>query len=632
MVYPSAMRLRMVCSSRSGLSHANLLCVGVVIGLAWLAPPTKAAAPKPLWATGDQKHLYVLQLDPDRKGFTLLHRDWLAGSSHLEQIVAMRGRVARGGLASVGGQLWLVYESSPERPSPTVQSVRIPGQSLATTRLTNDLAVFQPALPRGVEVRALAASSKGLWALVHSNTPATLQSIDASQTRPAATPPPSNDRTPHDLPLGDTTGTSPPAATAPAQAATATSSHSTTQPLHADAAPKTLLSPIKRSNGLGEYRLLKLDRTSWVKVALPEGGWPGDARFGLVMRRSQDPAPMFVAATQEQGSIALSAYEHSPTGWARQQYTIHLSPDPIDPPVPSRADHPAFTDANAITALSVDGQLVLGLANHRLDQIGVELWVVRPGGVTALGVLTIDQPPIHPWALVSHRQSVALIANTQPGRYQWTSIDLQGRTQPPATLSPAARGPLSKTFDYQVIAAAAVLDLMITFLFWKREPKYNQLTLPHGQVLADLGRRTLAAVVDLLPPVGVVIVVFKIDPQAMLQYWPGQSGGWDALQPGAWAIGLFVAHTTLAELLIGKTLGKAFFAMRVVTLDGQRPSPWRVLVRNGTKALDLVALPLLVFVPFRHRQRLGDMTARTVVVMHQPPLGRDDPGAADPNG
>jgi uncharacterized RDD family membrane protein YckC len=68
----------------------------------------------------------------------------------------------------------------------------------------------------------------------------------------------------------------------------------------------------------------------------------------------------------------------------------------------------------------------------------------------------------------------------------------------------------------------------------------------------------------------------------------------------------------------GQTVGKRLFGLRVVDARGLRLEPSQVVVRNLMRFLD--ALPLLYLVGGvacvlnRHRQRLGDVAAGTVVV------------------
>jgi uncharacterized RDD family membrane protein YckC len=267
-------------------------------------------------------------------------------------------------------------------------------------------------------------------------------------------------------------------------------------------------------------------------------------------------------------------------------------------------------------ALTVDGQLVVGLVSRSTLQREAHLFVVRPDSLVALGTLGMDSLAPHLWALVPHGQAVALVGASREGQFQWTRMDLSGRVlEPPTALAEPTSLILSQAADYFVLVGVLVLATLIMFVFWRRDPAWNRLELPRGVVLADLGQRAVAAVVDLLPCLGIVAIGFGVNPQEIAEHWPGRSGGWDQMIPGVTVVGLFVAHTMVTELVSGQTLGKMILGIRVAGLDGRPAGPWRIVVRNVMKLFDLIAWPLLIlplFVP--SQQRLGDLVARTVVV------------------
>ena len=84
-------------------------------------------------------------------------------------------------------------------------------------------------------------------------------------------------------------------------------------------------------------------------------------------------------------------------------------------------------------------------------------------------------------------------------------------------------------------------------------------------------------------------------------------------------------HTTISEMFSGRTLGKLVLGMHVGTMQGQKPKAWQALVRGVMRIFDLLAIPLLlVAVLTPHRQRLGDLIARTVVIVHVVKEGQDE--------
>jgi len=112
---------------------------------------------------------------------------------------------------------------------------------------------------------------------------------------------------------------------------------------------------------------------------------------------------------------------------------------------------------------------------------------------------------------------------------------------------------------------------------------------------------------------------FDLSFEQILLRWPGNGLAMtlEQMAPGAMVIGVFVGHTTLTELVIARTLGKVLLGLKTVSLNGSRPKAWQLLVRGLLKILDLIPgawLLLMLPVISPHRQRLGDLVARTVVV------------------
>jgi len=80
----------------------------------------------------------------------------------------------------------------------------------------------------------------------------------------------------------------------------------------------------------------------------------------------------------------------------------------------------------------------------------------------------------------------------------------------------------------------------------------------------------------------------------------------------------FLYHPVLETLMKGRTPGKRFAGIRIVTLDGAVPGIAAILVRNVFRILD--SLPLIYIVGIgaclltRKQVRIGDLAAHTVLV------------------
>jgi uncharacterized RDD family membrane protein YckC len=152
-----------------------------------------------------------------------------------------------------------------------------------------------------------------------------------------------------------------------------------------------------------------------------------------------------------------------------------------------------------------------------------------------------------------------------------------------------------------------------------RTPEGIEFGLP----LAGPVSRMLALVLDLL----VVMTIGRIAKQILGPLGFLGKDFSDAIE----ILSLFVislAYAMLAEWLWrGQTVGKRLLRLRVVDAAGLRLEPSQVIVRNLMRFVD--GLPLLYLlggitcVVSRHRQRLGDLAAGTVVV-RAPKLTRPD--------
>jgi len=83
---------------------------------------------------------------------------------------------------------------------------------------------------------------------------------------------------------------------------------------------------------------------------------------------------------------------------------------------------------------------------------------------------------------------------------------------------------------------------------------------------------------------------------------------------------LFLAYFTLCEGLTGKTFGKWYLGLKVVSSDGGPCGLWRGMLRTIGRILDanplfLGALPAALLIWFTPRRRhIGDFLAGTVVI------------------
>ena len=152
-----------------------------------------------------------------------------------------------------------------------------------------------------------------------------------------------------------------------------------------------------------------------------------------------------------------------------------------------------------------------------------------------------------------------------------------------------------------------------------RTPEGIEFGLP----LAGPVSRMLALLVD----IGVVITIGKVAQQVLAPLGFLGADFSEAIKIVAYFV-ISLVYMALAEWLWrGQTVGKRLLRLRVVDAGGLRLEPSQVIVRNLMRFID--GLPALYLVGGiaclvnRHRQRLGDLAAGTVVT-RTPKLKRPD--------
>jgi len=541
-----------------------------------------AARAQFLPAAGDGEHAWAALSGGEEATLTLWHHAPGDPPDRMRRVQQLRGKLMSGvALAAADGSLWIVYRDD------SVQHVRAePGAIVG--HFTYHAARARQ-LPRDVRLRGLVADRIGPWALVTADNPATLAAIDAP-------PPDMFDDADElaivlDMPEGVLDGLP-----------RAREAEPVVEPPAGDDAPDA-------PAATHVDRLLRLSGGQWRTVALPDD-WPHNARSTLLADPRGAGRPILLAQTTEEQPRRTVVAVYEPTGeagWRRAAYDLGIR----------------MRSAERWGAALVDGQVVLAQRNNtRLD-----LSVLRHGAAHALGTAELTQPD-DAWTLLPAADAVAVML-AQPGdepALAWTRIDLRGRVLHERTAITAdPRAARAQRFEYAMMVAVIALSLLMLFVFWQRDPRLHQPKLDDKTRIAQLWRRTLAGVLDLLPGAVAVIVYYDITLTELQTHWRLRQIDPVEAEPAMVAIGLFVLYTLLGELVTGTTPGKRLLGLRVVTLENARPRAWQVVARGVLKAFDLVA-PLLLVLPLLspHRQRLGDLVARTLVVEPKEPQGQEN--------
>jgi uncharacterized RDD family membrane protein YckC len=85
-------------------------------------------------------------------------------------------------------------------------------------------------------------------------------------------------------------------------------------------------------------------------------------------------------------------------------------------------------------------------------------------------------------------------------------------------------------------------------------------------------------------------------------------------------LGIYLLHVTAGELFFRRSIGKALTGLQIIMADGKAPTVAAIIIRNLIRLPELL-LGLLVIYIFlsRHRQRLGDVVGRTLVIGQESP-------------
>jgi len=186
---------------------------------------------------------------------------------------------------------------------------------------------------------------------------------------------------------------------------------------------------------------------------------------------------------------------------------------------------------------------------------------------------------------------------------------------------------------YGIVTGAMLYAIGASF---RRREQLRSLKIdPAALPLAPAGARLLAGAIDALPVIAAWAFYYqKMGPGELIGVVTGGSGVADPIVElvlwGSFAV--YLAHTTICEVLIGRTLGKIIMGLRVISLDGKPPTRGQMMTRNLLRLIDagLIFLPVLL-VPFSPlRQRAGDTAAGTVVITAKPRPTEDHPDSVNP--
>ncbi len=644
------------------------LCAAVTLALLMLFGPDRSASAGDLDAASDGEHLWLVIEDPepeDEPGLIVYHLGPDGKRGQLVEFDRLTGELMPRGITAGDGRLLLVLADR------RIEVIRPVWSELQRKWVGASKPL--PSLPDGCALMSITLGKRGPWALVRVESEQTLDKLDgaARALRQTEDDPEALNRAlglpeGFELKPGDAKDKEAPSDNPQQQQPESDDSASdhagegggvpidtpgtrttdTDETVTADTQPgepvETQQPPAPRTPA---YRLIHLSGGKWVAEPVPEGF--GAPRRAALLFRDGDDRPSIIAERSRAGAAIGELIRYQPMP----------SSDDAD-------ESPAWAEHRVVLSPPVCGQWSATLVNKqvvptaermRSDQmVSVRASLLRVAGATRLGTIDLPTNGRSNWAAVPWRGGIALVGRPGPKLEQneadtdpirpvagLVAMDLGGQPIVDSeedngivVLYEARPSRMEDNADRLIQIGAFITAMVMMMLFFRQAPRGDQLELKEGVVLASFGRRFVAGLIDLAPGFWVAGLVYDITINQTILFWPGNGVEkvLPAMRPGFLVIAVTVAHTTLFEFITARSIGKWFTGLYVADLTGKPAPPGPSLTRALSRAFDLFApLMLMLMVISPARQRLGDILAKTLVVMHEPEARDeneqdDDPG------
>lgn len=630
------------------IDHLNsILWLAVItLGLIATAPTTHAGD---LPAASDGQHLWLIEQAPapaDDEGagpqLTVYHlptdtQTYLA--TKLDPIV---GQLMPRGIAAGDGRLLIVTD---DRQLITLRPI---WSDLLRSWEYRQRALAD--LPKGCTLLSLAMGSRGPWALVQVQSRELLEQLDqVNENQPQAT----SDQQmlnralglPEDFQWGDSDD---------AALEEETQSDEIDQPSEpsedtTDAGEQSDPAQPAVEAKLPAYRLIHLSGSKWVSSPLPKAfEMPREVRLLI---RPGDDRPILLVDSD-------TASRHLPV-------LVRYNPVvPVAPKAAGQASDEAETDRDdasdkdapawvrMVTGMQlrpgrqwsadlIKGHVVIALERNRPQEVvTIDTFLLRGDDAYEIGHASVSTGDNARWALFAKQNDVGLIASSATGPIGKNDVPplalltgLRMADGQPMFQNEQGRASMvlihEKTptafegnADLVIQIMAFITAMFMMLMFYRRAPQQDQLDLPDHLALASLSRRAMAGVIDLAPGFILAGLIYNVTVgEVILESWPGNGieKAFVAMRPGFVVIGVTLLHTTITEFILARSLGKILMGMYVSDLSGKPAPPMACFGRSLSRAFELFApLMILVAVISPARQRLGDILAKTTVVMRKP--------------
>lgn len=255
-------------------------------------------------------------------------------------------------------------------------------------------------------------------------------------------------------------------------------------------------------------------------------------------------------------------------------------------------------------------------------------WIKRPPLKEAEGQAALLLPRGSVVGGFGDQLAVLRPAEPAPQVGLWSPTD--GRVVMPFMPAPIHKDDATTSTSARIEELVYLLVVMgiVLLVYWRRQESVTSpAALPAGLIPAELGRRAVAALIDLAPAAIIVGVIWRVplaaySAEAQAAMNTGQTAPplpTTLIWAWLWFAVLYSTWCMIFELAMRTTPGKRLLGCSVAAEGRERPTALQIVLRNALRVLELEPhlrlWPfLLVVLMTRNRQRVGDLIARTVVV------------------
>lgn len=615
------------------LNNPRLARLGVLLLVVLCLP----AVARDLPAVADGEHLWIVEPGDEVKGnptLRIVHHAGSASFGESTELDPINGALLQRGLAAGDGRLLLVMDNRQLLTLRPVWSDLTRTWSYQERRL--------PILPEGCTLVSLALGSRGPWALVRVESAQLLEELDNASAPAART----DDRASLNRVLGlpEDFGIKPPepeepTEETPEEGGEAEEAQGTDEPAESETESQATDQPTEESEPaepeLPAYRLIHLPRGRWASSPLPRD-FVEPKHIEMLLRPGADRPTLIV--------------EHDLPG-SSQTALVRYSPMDLPEPESGQASHDAWSliqtrsrpmPGRLWSAVLVQGQMFMVAERWRFnDSLHLQAYLLRGSDARPMGGQTLPATTGSRWAALPWDGAAGLIVRplqTEPpedGKASETTtlavlaaIGLDGQPKESPTRSDGLTvlylqqtSPVKRNADLIIQIVAFAIAMLMMMLYYRQAPQAEDLDLPDKLVLASLGRRMIAGMIDLAPGFWLAGLLYGTSFQETALFWPGNgiAKALPAMRPGFIVIIVTLVHTTLFEFITARSMGKWVTGLYVADFNGKPADAGPCALRAMSRVFELFA-PLMIVLAIISpaRQRLGDILAKTIVVMPKP--------------